>query len=236
MINAIVNAINPAQSGTLVEIGPGEGAMTYPLLSARDQLTVVELDRDLVQRWQARQLEGLQIVAADALTVDYPALMQTSPLRVVGNLPYNISTPLIFHLLSFGDQIRDMVFMLQKEVVDRLCATPNHKSYGKLSIMTQLYCHAEALFDVPPECFDPPPKVMSAMVKLTPKAQLPDVDISLFEKVVTAAFAQRRKTLRNTLKTLLSAAQIEAAGLDPSLRAEALAEQDFINLTHQLTS
>ncbi|MDQ7017298.1 MAG: 16S rRNA (adenine(1518)-N(6)/adenine(1519)-N(6))-dimethyltransferase RsmA, partial [Gammaproteobacteria bacterium] len=199
-------------------------------------LQAVELDRDLIPRLEklcADQGE-LTIHSADALKFDFSALCaENEKLRLVGNLPYNISTPLIFHLLQSVDKIHDMHFMLQYEVVQRMAATPGGRDYGRLSVMCQYYCQVQALFTVRPGAFNPPPKVNSAIVRLTPHTEpLVEVgDVALFAKLVRQAFSQRRKTLRNTLKTLLSADQIEACDIDPSVRAETLSLAQFATLS-----
>jgi 16S rRNA (adenine1518-N6/adenine1519-N6)-dimethyltransferase len=222
-----------------LEIGPGQGALTGPLLKTDIRLDVVELDRDLVAWLQSRfgNAENLTIHSADALRFDFTQCVKAGEkLRVVGNLPYNISTPLLFHLLESAHCIEDMYFMLQKEVVDRICAAPGNKQYGRLSVMMQYYCHAEPLFIVPPESFDPAPKVMSAVVKLVPHRQPPVAvqDVAHLRVVVAEAFSQRRKTLRNALGKLLSAEQIQSVDINPTARAETLALADFARLSDLL--
>ncbi len=223
-----------------VEIGPGLGALTAPLLQENIQLDVIELDRDLVTRLAQHfsNYQNLTIHSADALSFDFASLVQNGEkLRVVGNLPYNISTPLLFHLLDNASVIEDMHFMLQKEVVDRLCAAPGSKKYGRLTVMMQYYCEAEFLFDVPPESFSPAPKVMSAIVKLTPHEKT--IDPALAKKlnhVVTQAFSQRRKTLRNALKKLFSEDQLIATGIAPDQRAETISLDDYLRLAKTLAS
>ena len=237
IINHIVAATNPQPDDVFVEIGPGLGALTVPLLKQLDHLHVVELDRDIIPRLQ--QLPGgthkLTIHSADALKFDFSALESDKPLRIIGNLPYNISTPLLFHLLSMRERIQDMHFMLQREVVQRLAASPGNKNYGRLSVICQYHCEVTSLIDVPPESFDPPPKVDSAVVRLRPHTE-PPVDIgnlAAFEKLVTGAFAQRRKTLRNNLKHLLTSEQISACDIDPGTRAETLTLEQFAALSRQ---
>lgn len=222
-----------------VEIGPGQGALTEPLLQAVTRLDVVELDRDLVALLK-RKFAGranFEIHSADALKFDFSSLVKNSGrLRVVGNLPYNISTPLMFHLLDSAHCIEDMHFMLQKEVVDRICAEPGNKQYGRLSVMMQYYCETEHLFDVPPESFDPAPKVMSSIVRLTPHRR-PPVQVDSrdnLNRIVTQAFSQRRKTLRNSLKKLISDSDLDALSIDSKLRAENLTLQDFAKLSNLL--
>jgi len=237
----IVAAISPRPGERLVEIGPGEGALTLPLLRAAEKLTAIELDRDLIEplRSKAQGIGELTIISADALTVDFTALVQGSPmprLRIVGNLPYNISTPILFHCLEHAHVIEDMHFMLQKEVVERMAAPPGSKTYGRLSVMLQLRCTVEPLLRVPPGAFRPPPKVDSAVVRLVPlpATQLPDVDFALVEKLVRAAFGQRRKTLSNALREFATAAELDAAGIDPRARAEQLAPAAYVALAQHL--
>ncbi|PKM42948.1 MAG: 16S rRNA (adenine(1518)-N(6)/adenine(1519)-N(6))-dimethyltransferase [Gammaproteobacteria bacterium HGW-Gammaproteobacteria-1] len=238
VIDRIVRAIHPKAGERLVEIGPGLGALTLPLLQAAGRLEVVELDRDLIPKL-AEQCAGkgeLLIHSADALKFDFCSLATDGKLRLAGNLPYNISTPLIFHLLDQARCIDDMHFMLQKEVVERLAAKPDTSDYGRLSVMVQFRCKVEQLFIVPPGAFTPAPKVESAIVRLEPYAEPPvNVDASVLEKLVAQAFGQRRKTLRNTLKGLLDAEAIEAAGIDPQRRAETLSLQEFAALANRVT-
>lgn len=239
VIQNIVNAVGPAEGQQLVEIGPGMGAITRLLLDATGELDVVELDRDLIPKLQTLcgHLGNLRIHQADALKFDFGGLA-TGPqrLRIVGNLPYNISTPLLFHLFTFLPQIRDMHFMLQKEVVERLCADVGDNNYGRLSIMTRYYCEAEYLFTVPPEAFQPAPKVESAIVRLVPK---PDSarqarDPAHLRELVTLAFNQRRKTLRNTLKSRISAQEMESLGIDPGQRPQELSLPDYTAISNFL--
>jgi 16S rRNA (adenine1518-N6/adenine1519-N6)-dimethyltransferase len=234
----IVAAIAPHPGEHLVEIGPGEGALTLPLLRAAHKLTAIELDRDLIAPLQAKAqgVGDLTIISADALTVDFTALAQAGPIRLIGNLPYNISTPILFHCLEHAAAIADMHFMLQKEVVDRMAAPPGSKTYGRLSVMLQLRCSVEPLLHVPPGAFRPPPKVDSAVVRLVPlpSHELPDVGFPLIEKLVRAAFGQRRKTLSNALREFATAAEIDAAGIDPRARAEQLAPAAYVAMARQL--
>jgi 16S rRNA (adenine1518-N6/adenine1519-N6)-dimethyltransferase len=223
-----------------VEIGPGLGALTEPLLKENIRLDVVELDRDLVVLLKEKfgHYADFRIYSADALRFDFSSLVEKGEkLRIIGNLPYNISTPLMFHLLDNAYCLEDMHFMLQKEVVDRICATPGSKKYGRLSVMMQYYCAAELLFDVPPESFDPVPKVMSAIVRLVPHQQPPVQvnNVAIFKRLVTEAFSQRRKTLRNSLKKLLDEQAIADAGINPTLRAETLSLHEFAKLANLLT-
>lgn len=222
-----------------VEIGPGHGALTAPLLQNPIRLDVIELDRDLAALLQRRfgDANNLTIHNADALNFDFAGLADHDDrLRIIGNLPYNISTPLLFHLMNNATCIADMHFMLQKEVVDRMCAVPGSKKYGRLSVMLQYYCAAEYLFDVLPESFDPVPKVTSAVVRLTPYRQPPVQvnDTVILNKIVVQAFSQRRKTLRNSLKKLMSEEQIASLNIDPGLRAESLSLADFARLSNRL--
>ncbi|WP_421621899.1 16S rRNA (adenine(1518)-N(6)/adenine(1519)-N(6))-dimethyltransferase RsmA [Alkalilimnicola ehrlichii] len=241
LISRMVKAIRPRPGDPLVEIGPGEGALTLPLLRAAGRLTAVELDRDLVAPLQARAraVGELTVHQADALRFDFRQLAPAPParLRVVGNLPYNISTPLLFHLLESADVIQDMHFTLQKEVVERLAAPPGSKTYGRLSVMVQYRCAVTNLFRLPPGAFRPPPKVDSAFVRLVPHAE-PTVDVGdeqAFARLVTQAFSQRRKTLRNTLRPLMSADTIIGVGIDPRERAENLSLEQFAALSQAHT-
>lgn len=233
VIRQIARAINPQPDQHLVEIGPGKGALTTELIGSAGKLDVIELDRDLVPLLQQRfaGAENLSIHSADALSFDYAQLQNTQePLRVVGNLPYNISTPLIFHLLEYVGLISDMHFMLQLEVVNRLAARPGSKAWGKLGVMAQYHCHIDALFEVPPHAFSPAPKVQSAIVRLQPKpaGSTDPVTEARLRRVVSAAFAQRRKTLRNTLRDLVSVQQLESIGIAPTARAETLSLDQFL--------
>ena len=230
-------AMQPGQHW--VEIGPGQGALTEHLLNKHVLLDIIELDRDLVSMLQKKyaQYDNLNIHSHDALKFDFTSLIkETEKLHIIGNLPYNISTPILFHLLDHADIIEDMHFMLQKEVVDRICAEPGNKKYGRLSVMMQLFCHTEHLFDVPPESFTPPPKVNSAIVKLIPYRQLPVKIHSMdnFSKLLRQAFSQRRKTLRNSLKDLISEATFDALGIDSSLRAENINLEEYARLSNTL--
>ncbi len=240
VIGRIVAAISPAGSDQLVEIGPGQGAITLPLLQQAGRLVVVELDRDLVGPLQARcaDLGELTVYNADALRFDFCTLVGAAPLRIVGNLPYNISTPLLFHLLTQHNCIRDMHFMLQKEVVERMAATPGSRQYGRLSVMLQYRCEVIHLFNIGPGAFTPPPKVESAFVRLVPYAH-PPVQVNdelVFEQLVRQAFSQRRKTLRNALRGMLEAEAISALGIDPVARAETLSVSDFAVLANRVAS
>jgi len=239
IIYNIISSIQAKPDQHWVEIGPGQGALTEPLLKQGVRLEVVELDRDLVAllREKFKQYPNLKIHSSDALRFDFSALAdKDTKLRVIGNLPYNISTPLMFHLLDNAYCIEDMHFMLQKEVVDRICAAPGSKKYGRLSVMMQYYCATELLFDVPPESFDPAPQVMSAIVRLVPHSQPPVAvnDIAKLNRVVTQAFSQRRKTLRNSMKKLIAEEEIVALGIDPTLRAENISLAEFASLSNLL--
>jgi 16S rRNA (adenine1518-N6/adenine1519-N6)-dimethyltransferase len=237
IIDAIVSAIEPAEDQALVEIGPGLGALTLPLLqslpASSRPLTVIELDRDLAAR--LRQREELEVIESDVLKVDFGALAAAKGrrLRVVGNLPYNISTPILFHLLGFVDQVVDQHFMLQKEVVDRMAATPGNKDFGRLTVMLQWRYHIESVLEVPPEAFDPPPRVDSAIVRMLPHAQAPALDPVLLGEMVQVAFSQRRKLLRHSLGVWLAARGFEGE-FDLKRRAEEVPVADFTRLAQQL--
>jgi 16S rRNA (adenine1518-N6/adenine1519-N6)-dimethyltransferase len=236
IIDRIVRAIDPKPGERVVEIGPGAGALTRPLLAKHGALQVIEFDRDLIEPLRALGAEAgqLEIINADVLEVDLTALAGGTPIRLVGNLPYNISSPILFHALDHADAIVDMHFMLQKEVVDRMAAGPGSKVYGRLSVMLQACCSVTPLFNVPPGAFRPPPKVDSAVVRLKPRpaAEIGIDDQKRFAHVVRAAFSQRRKTLRNALGELCDAETIQAAGIDPGARAETVAVRDFIALAN----
>ena len=237
VIEKIITVIGPHRDENLVEIGPGQGAITLPLLEAAGALTVIELDRDLIEPLKARcnDIGRLSVHNVDALRFDFCELASTDPLRIVGNLPYNISTPILFHLLEQHDCIKDMHFMLQKEVVERMAASPGSKQYGRLSVMLQYRCRVTALFTIGPGAFNPPPRVESAFVRLEPFDQLPVKidDEAVFTKLVRQAFSQRRKTLRNALRDTLDAGEIMKLGIDPSVRAEMLSLADFAALANR---
>ena len=235
IIHAIVNAVHPQAGETVVEIGPGLGALTRPLLERLPHLHAVELDRDIVARLnRAWPADRLSVHSCDALKFDFGSL--GTDLRIIGNLPYNISTPLLFHLMEYAAQIRDMTFMLQKEVVERMVAEPATNDYGRLTIMLQRRFHLEWLLDVPPTAFNPPPKVNSAVVRLIPKTpvEVVPLDEALFARIVQTAFSQRRKTLRNTLGSLLKPEGFAALGIDSTLRAEALPLADYERIAQHL--
>jgi 16S rRNA (adenine1518-N6/adenine1519-N6)-dimethyltransferase len=240
VIEAIASAITPDKSHHLVEIGPGEGAITQALVASGCRFDAIELDRDLRARLLASfsTYDNFTLHSADALHFDFASLQQEGrSMRVIGNLPYNISTPLLFKLLGYGPLIADMHFMLQLEVVERLAAKPGNKNWGRLGVMAQFQCEVEQLFEVPPEAFFPPPKVQSAIIRLTPR-QTPrwtQVNREVLSKVVSRAFSQRRKTLRNNFKNVLTDAQLEAAGIDPNARAETLTIDHFVALTESYT-
>ena len=237
VISDIVDAINPEPGENLVEIGPGLGALTEPVIERAKKLSVVELDRDLAERLRHHPFLAphLTIYETDALSFDFAQLAtDEKPLRIFGNLPYNISTPLIFHLLTFKDKVQDMHFMLQKEVVQRMAAGPHCKAYGRLSIMTQYQCQVIPVMEIGPEAFKPAPKVDSAIVRLVPHRDIknPVKDITALNTVCLAAFNQRRKTIRNGFKNLISVAQLEALNIDANLRPENLTLDDYIMLAN----
>ena len=241
VLRRIVDHVSAQPGESLVEIGPGEGALTFPLLRASGRLTVIELDRDLIEplRTRAAAIGDLNIVNRDVLGIHFAELARTmhaDTIRLVGNLPYNISTPILFHCLDHAAAIGDMHFMLQKEVVERMAAGPGSKTYGRLSVMLQLRCTVEPLFDVPPSAFTPPPKVDSAVVRLVPLPadRLPHVDSGVLDRIVRAAFGQRRKTLNNALRGIIEADDFAAVGIDPRLRAEQLAPADFVALARRI--
>ena len=236
IIQGIIMALNPQSTDKVVEIGPGLGALTKPLLEKLPHLIAIEIDRDLY----AHLMDGssasnrLELIQADALTVDYR--QWGAPIRLVGNLPYNISTPLIFHLLEFVDCIQDMHFMVQKEVAERLVATPGSKQYGRVSIMVQICCDVELLLDVPPESFSPAPKVDSAVICLRPyhSSPYPTVDRHLLREVVARAFGMRRKTLANNFRNILTAEEFSSININPTARPEQIAINDYVRLANFL--
>lgn len=238
VIRRIADAIAPHAGETIVEIGPGEGVLSYELLERAAPLHVVEFDRDLVALLRKNfAADRLLIHEADALKFDFHQLVPPGKkLRLVGNLPYNISTPLLFHMLEQVDCIEDMLFMLQKEVVDRMAAAPDTSDYGRLSVMIQLQLRVEPLFEVAPGAFYPPPKVDSTVVRLIPHAK-PPVQLThpeAFGAIVKAAFASRRKTLRNNLREIIAGEKLEVLGIDPNRRAETLTLEEFARIANAL--
>jgi 16S rRNA (adenine1518-N6/adenine1519-N6)-dimethyltransferase len=231
IIDAIVDAIQPEPGQAMVEIGPGLAALTQPLVERLGHLTVIELDRDLAVR--LRLHKQLSVVESDVLKVNFTALFKGQKLRVVGNLPYNISTPILFHLLNHVDIIEDQHFMLQKEVIDRMVASPSTSDYGRLSVMLQWRYEMENVLFVPPESFEPPPRVDSAVVRMIPRAQPAPVDFQLLEKMVQVAFSQRRKLLRHTLGAWLTERNF-AGNFDVQRRAEEVPVQAYLDLALQL--
>ena len=241
VIDRIVAAINPQANDCLIEIGPGLGALTYPVLKVSGQLDVIELDRDIIPHLQqgASGIGELRIHSQDALKFDYASLLRENTMvKVFGNLPYNISTPLIFRLLQDSALINEMHFMLQKEVVDRMAASPDSKQYGRLSVMTQYYCQSIKLFEVPPGAFRPAPKVISAIIRLRPYDKKPfeAVDEVLLNEVVTTAFNYRRKTLRNALKKYLEETDFNQLGIQSNIRPEQLSLEQFVEISNYLSS
>lgn len=239
IINRIVGAIAPDNDHVMVEIGPGLAALTEPVALAIDNLTVIELDRDLAERLKVHPTlkDKLTIHQGDAMKFDFSQLVVPGrKLKVFGNLPYNISTPLMFHLFEFAEHIENMHFMLQKEVVLRLSASPGTKAYGKLTVMAQYYCQVVPVLEVPPGCFTPPPKVDSAVVRLVPYAEKPwpAKDVELLRKVCNTAFNMRRKTLRNNLKPMLNDADFETLGIDAGLRPEDISVQQYVAMANYL--
>lgn len=238
IIRKIVAGLNVQESDVVIEIGPGRGALTEHLIASTEQLHLIEFDRDLAEHWrqQMQQHSNLTLHESDVLAFDFN-LIQQSPLKVIGNLPYNISSPVLFHLMTIAERVQSQVVMLQKEVVQRICAEPGSKQYGRLSVMMQYRYQVENLFTVPPTAFFPAPKVDSAIARLTPKPieQCLANSLSDLELVVKTAFSQRRKTLRNTLKPIFETEQIEAAGINPTTRAETISVDKFVTLTNRLS-
>jgi 16S rRNA (adenine1518-N6/adenine1519-N6)-dimethyltransferase len=239
VIDKMLLAIDPKPGDRFVEIGPGQGALTFPLLDRHGALTAIEFDRDLLAPLTAAaKAHGeLTLIPSDVMNVDFTALAATPPggqIRLVGNLPYNLSSPILFHALDHAGSVRDMHFMLQKEVVDRMAAPPGSKVYGRLSVMLQAYCSVTGLFNVAPGAFRPPPKVDSAVVRLVPKpvGEIGIDDRARFAAIVRAGFGQRRKTLRNALSGVCDVDALVAAGIDPQTRAEQLAVADFVRLAN----
>lgn len=239
IIRKIVDSLAVKVTDTVLEIGPGRGALTELLLPLAGQLHLVEFDRDLVQYWESRTEPNLTVHGVDILQFDLaPVLNHGGVVKVIGNLPYNISSPVLFHLLQYADHIDSQVVMLQKEVVDRMAAQPGNKQYGRLSVMLQQRYEIESLFTVPPTAFFPPPKVDSAIARLTPHEHIahPVASHADFTAIVKQAFSMRRKTLRNNLKSMLHAEQISALGIDPSARAETLSVGEFAALANAFSA
>lgn len=237
VLHDIITVINPKKDQSMVEIGPGLAAMTRLLLEGLTQLHVVELDRDLVARLnKSFDPQRLIVHEGDALQFDFAALpvAENQKLRIVGNLPYNISSPLLFHLAEFSDLVEDQHFMLQKEVVERMVAEPGGKEYGRLSVMLQWRYHMEMLFIVPPTAFDPPPRVESAIVRMIPKAESLPCNLKCLEQVVTKAFSQRRKVIRNCVAGMFTEQQLIDVGIDPQLRAETIPLEQYVALANVL--
>lgn len=238
-IERIVRAIDPQPGDALVEIGPGQAALTREVIQLTGYETAIEIDRDLATflREQFPE-EKLSLIEADALTLDWNAVLEGRRLRIIGNLPYNISSPLLFKLLEAADRVIDQHFMLQREVVDRMVAAPGSKTFGRLSVMLQYRYQMYKLFDVPPGAFTPAPKVVSSIVRMVPRAQkdLPPVNFTLLGEVVAHAFQQRRKTLRNSLSALADDAIFKATGINSTARAETLSVHDFVRLTNAIVA
>ncbi len=239
VIERIVAAVAPRPGDHLVEIGPGRGALTRALVGSGARITAIEIDRDLARSLGGDpELAGVELVNADALRADYRALAGGAPIRLLGNLPYNISTPLLFHLLDFLDMIADLHFMLQREVVARMAAEPGNKTYGRLSVSLQYHCRVEPLLEVGPEAFRPRPRVDSMLVRLTPRAapEAKAADPGVLARVVAAAFSQRRKQLRNSLRGLIAGAELERLGIRPEDRPEDLAVADYVRLANHIAA
>jgi 16S rRNA (adenine1518-N6/adenine1519-N6)-dimethyltransferase len=241
IIQRLVDSIAPKPGQHVVEIGPGQGALTVPILKMIGEMEVIELDRDLIPALQLRCADkgNLTVYQGDALAFDFASLIKNSTsLRVIGNLPYNISTPLIFHLLQFAKHITDMHFMLQKEVVERMAAKPGNADYGRLSLMVQYHCNTMALFDVPPTAFYPPPQVVSSVVRLIPYHDKPHQALNYqhFANIVKEAFSHRRKTLRNSLKELVNDEDWKHIDVDPHLRPEQLDVSEYVKISNILMS
>ncbi|MGV6852605.1 MAG: 16S rRNA (adenine(1518)-N(6)/adenine(1519)-N(6))-dimethyltransferase RsmA [bacterium] len=240
IIYEMVRVFAPQQGQNIVEIGPGQGALTIPLLEAVGEITAIELDRDLIEPLQklADQYGQLNLIQSDVLQVDFKDLFPDQPIRIIGNLPYNISTPLIFHLLKTSQQIQDMQFLLQREVVNRLTAEPGTKAWGRLSVMSRIWCEAWSVLEVPPTAFTPKPKVDSSVVQLQPR-QKPLASKELLptlKQIVLTAFSARRKAIRNGLKQYISADQLKEIGLDPGLRPQNLSTEDYIEIAQWVKS
>jgi len=237
VIEQLIGVIAPARDETLIEIGPGRGALTVPLLERQANLIVVELDRDLIAHLQnlKTRYPGLTVLNQDALTLELSGLTREK-VRIVGNLPYNISSPRLFHFMDQGEYIRSMTFMLQQEVVDRICAEPNRSDYSRLSVMARYYCAVEKHFNVDAAAFSPPPKVMSPVITLVPKTPETDIDSALFASIVKQAFSQRRKILKNNLGQWLDTEDYVQLGISPGQRAQELTLQQFKAITRHMMS
>lgn len=240
VIDTLLKVIAPKEGESFIEIGPGLGALTVAILPLIKKLSAIEIDKDVITHLQTtcKNIGELTIYQQDALTFDLNQLTLPRPFRIIGNLPYNISSPLLFHMMNYLPSIKDMHFMLQKEVVDRMAAAPGTKDYGRLSVMLQYLCKIQMVLLVPPQAFNPPPKVDSAIVKLLPYSVLPVTaqDPVIFNDVVKLAFGQRRKTLRNSLKPLCQEKHFEQVGIDSQLRAENLSVEQFVHLSNTLAS
>jgi 16S rRNA (adenine1518-N6/adenine1519-N6)-dimethyltransferase len=237
IIDRIISAINPCEGQQLVEIGPGLGALTTKILPHVKKMHVIEIDKDLIPRLTkaCQNLGAIIIHCQDVLTFDFAALIHPpQKLRVVGNLPYNISTPLLFHLFKYASNIQDMHFMLQKEVADRITAKTGNAAYGRLSIMTQYYCQTNILFTVPQKAFSPVPKVDSAFIRFIPyeKPPCPAKDITLFSNIVKRAFMKRRKTLKNALKEIISEKNLKLLGINPQTRPEQISLEEYVKMAN----
>ena len=236
VIESIVEAIDPRADERLVEIGPGLAALTDALLRRIPAMTAIEIDRDLVAGLRRRYGDRLTLIEADALSLDFNALAAAGPIRLVGNLPYNISSPLLVHLLSVRESVIDQHFMLQKEVVQRIVSAPDSASYGRLGVLLQAYYDVELLFEVPPEAFDPPPRVDSAIVRMLPRRAPAAVAPSLLSELLAAAFGQRRKMMRNTLLPWLAAHGVAPSGISPTDRPESVPVETYVTLARRLAA
>lgn len=236
VIQRILDAIAPEAGQLIFEIGPGHGALTRPLIESGAELHLLEIDRDLAAKLEftIRNTPGAELHVGDALKTDFSMLSGGRRFRLVGNLPYNISTPLLFHVLNWSELIVDMHFMLQQEVVKRMAAEPGSKAWGRLSVMVQYHCQVTSLFSVPPEAFTPAPRVQSAIVRLVPHEQPPVeiADMESFRRLVSQAFSMRRKTIRNSLRGLVEIRAIESLGIDPGIRPESLNLAQFAALSN----
>ena len=230
IIQKIIGSFDIKPGEHIIEVGPGRGALTEALSDSRCDLTLIEIDRDLAAELSVR-FPDARLINQDVMKIDFNAFEGKSPLRIIGNLPYNISTPLLFKLFDSGEHIHDMHSRLQREVVDRMTAMPATKAYGRLSVMTQLHCRTEKLFEVPPQAFSPRPKVQSAVIRLTPNKKTIDVDRELLESILVQAFSMRRKTIRNALRKFLTADELESLLLNPQLRPENLTIDNYLSCT-----